>query len=56
MKSSGDIIVEDTGIYIPTDGIAKDNDAFLLLEYNETRSLIVCDLFKVKKKYEFLLI
>jgi hypothetical protein len=44
-----DIIVEDTGVYIPTDGIAKDNDAFLLLEYKETRNLIICDLFRVNK-------
>ena len=44
---TNDIEVKDCGVYIPSDGIAKDNDAFLLLEYKETRNLIICDLFRV---------
>jgi hypothetical protein len=44
---TNDIEVKDCGVYIPSDGIAKDNDAFLLLEYKETRNLIISDLFRV---------
>ena len=41
------ICVEDTGVYIPTDGIAKGNDAFTVLEWPETRHLLLNDLIKV---------
>ena len=43
-----EISVEDAGVYIPTDGIAKDNDAFSLVEWVETRNLLINDLVKVK--------
>jgi hypothetical protein len=43
------ICVEDTGVYIPTDGIAKGNDAYTLLEWQETRNLLLNDLVKVEK-------
>ena len=42
-----EICVEDAGVYIPTDGIAKDNDAFTLIEWTETRNLLINDLVKV---------
>lgn len=42
-----DIVVEGTGIYIPEDKIAKGNDALTILEFAETRSLLINDLFQV---------
>ena len=45
-----EISVEDAGVYIPSDGIAKDNDAFSLIEWVETRNLLINDLVKVKKR------
>ena len=42
------ICVEDTGVYIPTDGIAKGNDAFTVLEWPETRHLLLNDLIKLE--------
>ena len=41
------IQVEDTGVYIPTDGIAKGTDAFTILELAETRNLLLNDLIRV---------
>lgn len=45
MKS--EIVVENTGVYIPTDGIAKDTDALTILEWTETRNLLINDLTKL---------
>ena len=45
-----EIVVEDAGIYIPTDGIAKGNDAFTLMEWTETRNLLLNDLVKVRQE------
>lgn len=42
-----EIVIEGTGIFIPEDNIAKGNDAFTILEYAETRSLLLNDLFQV---------
>jgi hypothetical protein len=42
------ISVEGSGVYIPSDGIAKGNDAFLLLEWHETRNLFINDLIKLE--------
>lgn len=42
-----EISVEGGGVYIPSDGIAKDTDAFTLLEWAETRNLLILDLQKV---------
>lgn len=42
-----EISVEGTGVYIPTDGIAKDTDAFNVLEWSETRMLLLLDLLRV---------
>lgn len=50
-----EISVEEAGVFVPTDNIAKGNDAFTLLEWAETRNLIMNDLFKLqtflKQKY-----
>jgi hypothetical protein len=46
-----EINVEDTGVYIPSDGIAKGNDSLLLLEWLETRNLLLNDLAKVKTSF-----
>jgi hypothetical protein len=43
-----EISIEGTGVYIPNDGIAKDDDALNLLEFNETRSLLMNDLLKLQ--------
>ena len=45
-----EISVEDAGVYIPTDGVAKDNDAFSLIEWTETRNLLINDLVKVNPR------
>ena len=54
-KLSSQICVESTGVYIPTDGVAKGNDAFCTLEWAETRNLLLNDLIKLdsflKHKY-----
>ncbi|CAF0731185.1 unnamed protein product [Brachionus calyciflorus] len=42
-----EITVENTGVYVPSDGIAKDTDAFTILEWAETRSLLLNDLVKL---------
>ena len=42
-----EISVEEAGVYVPTDNIAKGNDAYNLLEWSETRNLFLNDLFKV---------
>jgi hypothetical protein len=46
----GYIIVEDSGVYVPSDGIAKGNDAFTLIKFIETRNLILQELIRVSKK------
>lgn len=46
-----EIVVENSGVYIPTDGIAKETDAFLVLEWTETRNLLLNDLTKVGKYF-----
>jgi len=43
----GYIIVEDAGVYVPSDGIAKGNDALTLLEFIDTRNLIFQDLTRL---------
>jgi hypothetical protein len=43
-----EISVEDAGVYIPSDGIAKDTDAYCILEWLETRNLLLLDLLKVR--------
>jgi hypothetical protein len=42
-----EIVVEGSGVYIPLDNIAKGNDALNILEFPETRNLLLNDLFKV---------
>lgn len=42
-----EIQVEEAGVYIPTDGIAKGDDALYLLEFTGTRYLLLNDLVKV---------
>ena len=42
-----EICIEEAGVYIPTDNKAKGNDAYVLLEWLETRNLLLNDLFKV---------
>ncbi len=49
-----EIVIEGTGIFIPEDNIAKGNDAFTILEYAETRSLLLNDLFQVYYPFFFL--
>ncbi len=44
---TGAITVEETGVYIPVDGIAKYNDALTLLEYHDTRNSIYHDIIRV---------
>lgn len=50
-----EIVVEGSGVYIPLDNIAKGNDALNILEFPETRNLLLNDLFKLdaflKQKY-----
>lgn len=50
-----EIKIEGTGVYVPTDNIAKGDDALSLLEWSETRNLILNDLTKLetflKQKY-----
>jgi hypothetical protein len=41
------ITVEETGVYIPVDGIAKDDDALTILEFQDTRNSIYHDLIRV---------
>lgn len=48
-----EIVVENSGVYIPTDGIAKETDAFLIIEWAETRNLLLNDLTKVTKNMIF---
>lgn len=48
-----EIVIEGTGIYIPEDKIAKGNDAFKILEFTETRSLLLNDLFQVISGFYF---
>lgn len=43
-----EISVEDTGVYVPTDNIAKGDDAFNILELTETRNLLLNDLTKLE--------
>lgn len=43
-----EISVEEAGVYVPTDNIAKGNDAYNLLEWSETRNLFLNDLFKLE--------
>jgi len=43
----GEILVEDSGVYIPSDGIAKGDDAFTVIEWSETRNLFLNDLARV---------
>ena len=43
-----EILVEDSGVYIPTDEIAKGDDALTLIEWSETRNLLLNDLTRVK--------
>lgn len=43
-----EIQVEEAGVYIPTDGIAKGDDALYLLELPGTRNLFLNDLVKLK--------
>jgi hypothetical protein len=42
-----EISVEEVGVYIPSDGVAKDDDARSILEWPETRHLFLNDLIKV---------
>jgi hypothetical protein len=53
-----EISVEEVGVYIPSDGVAKGDDARYILEWPETRHLFLDDLVKVcvglkKKKFLF---
>jgi hypothetical protein len=43
----GEILVEDSGVYIPSDGIAKGDDALTVVEWSETRNLFFNDLARV---------
>ncbi len=43
-----EISVEGTGVYVPVDNIAKGDDAFNLLEWSETRNLLLNDLLKLE--------
>jgi len=42
-----EICIEEAGVYIPTDGIAKGDDAYTLIEWKETRNLLLNDLNRV---------
>jgi hypothetical protein len=42
-----EILVEDSGVYIPSDGIAKGDDALTVIEWSETRNLFLNDLARV---------
>lgn len=42
-----EISVEGTGVYVPSDGMAKDTDALFLIEWNDTRNLLIFDLQQV---------
>lgn len=42
------ISIEESGVYVPSDGVAKDTDALSLLEYKETRVLINCSLLQLE--------
>ncbi len=50
-----EICVEEAGVFVPTDNSAKGNDAYTLLEWVDTRNLLLNDLFKLqtflKQKY-----
>lgn len=43
----GEICIEEAGVYIPTDGIAKGDDAYTLIEWKETRDLLLNDINRV---------
>ncbi len=43
-----EISVEGTGVYVPEDNIAKGEDALDLLDWSETRNLLLNDLFKLE--------
>ena len=42
-----EIQVEEAGVYIPTDGIAKGDDALYVLEFTGSRNLFLNDLVRV---------
>ena len=42
-----EILVEDSGVYIPSDGIAKGDDALTVIEWSETKNLFLNDLARV---------
>ena len=44
-----EIVIEGSGVYVPLDNIAKGNDALNILEFTETRDLLLNDLFQVIK-------
>ena len=44
------IVVEDSGVYVPEDRIAKGDDALNLLELLETRNFLLNDLSRVSWK------
>jgi SepF-like predicted cell division protein (DUF552 family) len=46
-----EISIEGAGVYIPSDGIAKDTDALNVLEWTDTRNLLLLDLQKVINDY-----
>ena len=43
-----EIQIEDSGVYIPSDGIAKGDDSLTVLEWLETRNLFLNDLNRVR--------
>ena len=42
-----EICIEEAGVYMPTDGIAKGDDAYTLIEWKETRNILLNDLNRV---------
>ena len=47
-----EICVEGAGVYIPSDGVAKGDDALTIIEWVETRNLLMNDLLRVSFSFD----